>query len=199
MQQTEKKGEERNHPSQNSTRSRITYTLRPCAIALVFTCLFTHQPLPSSVHILNCPSAYLIIHFMQFARLLFLFLFFFMCSRKFWSLFDAYTNGHLNMLFVSIKLTGCVWACCVHLSDRKISIRWKSSERRNSQSKCTQFRFAFLVSHSIQITFNDTARSAASFFPAFISKRLENKRRERDKKKNQPTTSMICRKRCFDG
>lgn len=148
-----KRGERK--PSQNA----LTYTLRPCAIAALSYLPFLHIA-SSSVHVLNCPSGYLIIHFMLAGSLAISQSQ--SCHMKVWCIHKP-TYKHV----VCINKTHSLCLSMLHLSgSAEISIRGENRQTNFGQKCALLFApfLSLLVCHSIQITFNDTARSAASFF-----------------------------------
>ena len=135
------------------------------SVTLAPPCVQLHSPCTSTIAASSSASPffklsigfYLIIHFMSFAFPFFLSLLF----ESLIIVFDAYTNGRLSMLYVWSINSFESTVLFNHLRDIH-------QMRIDSISDC------FLFCHSIQITFNDTARSADSFLPLL---RIRRKKR----------------------
>lgn len=91
-----------------------------------------------------------------------------------------------HVVCVSINSTHCVQACYI--------CRIRDIHQMKSTS---EMNVAFLVCHSIQITFNDTVRSRLPLFSAFLHFGTIGKKLKATWERQR--TSMICRgkKRCF--
>lgn len=165
-----------NHPKMH-LQSLFTCTLRPCAIAEPFTRriigFFFRSTLKLSIGLFNY-TFHVVVRFQLRSKVLF---------------FDTYTNRHINMLLQCINTAHCARAC-QHLSGRDIH---QQIARQNFLPFLGRFY------HSIQITFNDIARSAASLFPRV--ERLEiNDSRETTKKAVENGNNQYdprSEKRCF--